>query len=227
MTFFEHLDELRKRLINISIAYLVGLVISYPLLVDPILKLMSTQIEGRQLYFTNPLEAFMVRIKLALFAAFIVASPVIFFNIFAFLSPALKGREKKKLYFYTLALVILFITGVVVGFVMILPVGMKWLLSQGGEVLQPLLSGTETITVIAWFLFAFGIAFETPLVMIVLVKLGILSRDTLKANWRIVYMVLLSSSALLTPDWSPVTMLMLAAPMILLYHLTILVLRWL
>lgn len=179
------------------------------------------------LNYTNVLEPFLAKFKLAMFAGFILASPIILYQVMAFLAPALKKKERSYLYFGIFGSTILFVFGVVFGYWKILPVGVKWLLDQGEGAVTPVLKITEFITVIGWFLIAFGLAFETPMILVLLVKIGIISREALKANWRIVYVIILVASAMLTPDFSPITMLMLSIPMIGLYHATILALRWL
>lgn len=221
MTFFEHLDELRKRLTIVAVAYVIGVLISYPYLFDRILKLFLAPGDNPKLIMTSPLEGFLVRFSISLFASFIMMSPIIFYHLLAFLSPALKRKEKISLYFGVAAIVVLFIFGVALGYTYILPVGLTWLLEQGGPIIEPNLKATEYVSVVSWFLISFGLAFQLPVIIVVLVKLGIISQETLQQNWRIVYIIVLVTASILTPDFSPVTMMMLAAPMILLYHMTI------
>lgn len=228
MTFFEHLDEFRRRLMYTAIVFVIAAIAVYPYAFGILLDIFKQPLSAAiKLHYLNPMEPFLARLKLTLFAAFLVSSPVIFYHFFAFLAPALKKREKRLLYGYVFTIFILFVMGVVLGYNIILPVGLKWLIAQGQGEIIPVLKVTEYVSVVGWFLIAFGIAFETPVILFAFVKLGIMSKETLKANWRVVYIVILTASAILTPDFSPVTMLLLALPMILLYHLTILALRWL
>lgn len=221
MTFFEHLDELRKRLTITAIAYIIGAAASYPYLYKIIMKAFAAPAGYPKLYYMSPLEPFLVRLKIALFASFVITSPIIFYNILAFLSPALKKKEKRALYFGVFSIVTLFVFGVWLGYNYILPVGLVWLMGQGDGVITGMLKATEYVSVVSWFLISFGLAFQLPVIIVVLVKLGIMSEETLQSNWRVVYIVVLVAASILTPDFSPVTMLMLAAPMILLYHATI------
>lgn len=208
-------------------ALIIGVAVSYPFAFSVLLPLLMRPVGNHKLIYTSVLEPFLARFKLSVFSGFVISAPVTFYQLFAFMSPALKKKERRILVPVVFSLFTLFILGVGIGYWKILPTGIKWLLDQGGGVISPVLKVTEYITVVGWFLLAFGLAFETPMVLIALVKLGIISRDALKANWRVVYVAILIASAILTPDWSPITMLMLSVPMIVLYHLTILALRWL
>lgn len=226
MTFFEHLDELRKRLIITVIAYVIGVLVSYPLLYEFLLKLMLAPIDIEKLIYVSPFEPFLVRLKISLFAAFVITLPVTLYNVLAFLAPALTKKEKRSLYLVVFVLIILFASGVTLGYYKILPVGIAWLMGQGGTQLESMLKATEYISVVSWSLLSFGVAFETPVLLYALVKLGIISKEKLQKSWKLVYVIILITSGILTPDHSPLTMLLLAIPMILLYHSTILALRW-
>jgi len=104
------------------------------------------------------------------------------------------------------------------------PIAVKWLLSQGAGLTQTL-SVTRYVSFIGWFLVGAGLVFEMPLVLVFLIKIDILTIPVLRRQWRIVYIVILVICAIITPDWSPVTMGVLAAPMILLYELALLLAR--
>lgn len=226
MTFFEHLDELRKRLIIIIIAYVVGVLISYPLLYEFLLKLLLAPINIDKLIYVSPFEPFLVRLKISFFAAFVITLPITLYNILAFLAPALTKKEKRSIYFMVLVLISLFAFGVTLGYYKILPVGIAWLMRQGGTQLESMLKATEYVSVVGWSLLSFGVAFETPVLLYALVKLGIISKEKLQKSWKLVYIIILVASGILTPDHSPLTMLLLAIPMILLYHGTLLMLKW-
>jgi len=116
---------------------------------------------------------------------------------------------------------ILFGAGFFFGYKLLVPSAMKWLLSQGSG-LQATISVNKYISFVGWFLVGAGFAFEIPLVLLFLIKAGILKVATLRRQWRIVYIVILLLSAIITPDWSPVTMAVLSIPMILLYELSLL-----
>jgi sec-independent protein translocase protein TatC len=104
------------------------------------------------------------------------------------------------------------------------PIAVNWLISQGAELTQTL-SVTKYVNFIGWFLVGAGLIFEMPLVLVFLIKINVLTIPQLRRQWRVVYIIILVLCAIITPDWSPVTMGVLAAPMILLYELALLLAR--
>ena len=168
----------------------------------------------------------MVKFKLGMLAGFFLASPIIFYEVIAFLAPALKKKERRLLYPMAVMLVVLFAAGAGLGYYFIMPIGAQWLLAQDGGEMVRLLNVSDFISFVTLFILAFGTAFETPIVLIILIKLGVVSRASLRKNWRISYVTLLVISAIATPDWSLPPMLLLGASMIILYELTLLTVRW-
>jgi len=106
-----------------------------------------------------------------------------------------------------------------------IPIAVNWLISQGVE-LEQTLSVTRYVSFIGWFLVGAGLVFELPLIMVFLIKIEVITVRQLRRQWRIVYIIILLLSAIITPDWSPVIMGVLAAPMILLYELALLLERF-
>ncbi len=227
-TVFQHIDELRRRLTYMVIAVLIcgtiGFIFSFQ-----ILEIMRARLDPEfNLVYKTIMEPFMARFKLGLIGGLILATPILFYQILAFLSPALKGTEKRVLYPMVLAMVVLFAMGSSLGYFFVLPMAWTWLFSQGLELeLIQILSVSDFINFVTLFLFAFGIAFETPLVMAIMMRLGIVSRQTLRTNWRIAYVIILVVAAVATPDWSLPPMLILGASMIALYEATLLTARFL
>ncbi|RJQ54484.1 MAG: twin-arginine translocase subunit TatC [Actinobacteria bacterium] len=225
LTFFEHLEELRTRLVVAIIAVLVTASVAYFFSFE-ILELLKRPAGPITLNYLNVLEPFMARFKVSVFAGVIVSSPIIFYEILAFLSPALRKKEKKYLYPAVAMIVLFFALGVLVGYLYIVPMSITWLMSQAGTAMNPLLSVNEYIKVITLFLLAFGVGFETPVVVLVLVKLRIVPYETLVKNWRVAFIVILVVAAIATPDWSLPPMLILGGSMLVLFGLTLLVARF-
>ena len=227
LTVFQHIDELRRRLTKIVIAVVilgtVGFIYSLT-----ILDIMMARLDPTfNLVYKGIMEPFMARFKLGMIGGFIMASPVIFYQVLAFLSPAMKGSEKRTLYPLVFFMVILFWMGASLGYFYVLPAAWTWLFMQGQELnLIQILSVSDFINFVTLFLLAFGFAFETPVVMTVMMRLKIVSRETLRANWRIAYVVLLIAAAIATPDWSLPPMLILGGSMIALYEGTLLAARF-
>lgn len=227
MPFLSHVDELRKRLFIIVIALLVVSAVAY-FFTDPIFRFLLHPVMGSikgGVKFFDPLEAMTVKFMLAFWTAVVVTSPLITWQLMAYFLPALKERERKWLLPTFAAMVVLFAIGVVFCYKMILPVSFQWLIDQGGSVMSPVLRADSTVNVVEFFLLGFGIAFQTPIVVFYLVYFGVISYRKLRESWRIIYVVIVILAAAITPDFSPVSMLALAAAMIVLYEVTMLLLR--
>lgn len=226
MTFLEHLDEFRQRLAKSLLALVICGIIGFYYAME-ILELLKWRFPDFNLTYRGLMEPFMIKFKIGILAGLFMSSPIIFYQMLAFLAPALKGKEKRVLYPMVFLLVFLFLMGAGLGYYYIMPIGARWLLAQDEGKLIRLLNVSDFVNFTTLFLLAFGVAFETPLVLIILIKLGIVSRESLRKNWRIAYVTLLTISAISTPDWSLPPMLMLGASMIVLYELTLLLTRWL
>lgn len=227
MSFFDHLDELRKRLTIVAIAVFIGAGIAWSF-VGPLLDLLRDPLpKGIELYFGTPMAAFSAKIKISLVAGIAIASPVIIYQILSFLGPAFNRKEKKVLYPVLAAGLLLAAGGIVAGYLYIFPIGINWLVGQGTDVgLNPILLIDNYVSFASYFLLGLGIAAETPIILLAAIRFGIVSPETLKKNWRVVYIVILLAAAIITPDWSPVTMIAVAGPMVVLYHATLLFARF-
>ena len=227
LTVLEHIDELRRRLTIIVIAVVVaGSVAFY--YADFILKLMTARLQPEfNLVYKSIMEPFMVRFKLAFIGGLVVSTPLIFYQILAYLAPGLKGSEKRVLYPLVFFMVLLLAAGASLGYFYVMPIAWTWLYSQGQSLgIIQILSATDFINFVTLFLLAFGLAFETPLVLAIMMRLGIVSRQTLRENWRVAYVIILVLAAIATPDWSLPPMLILGGSMIVLYEVTLLTVRW-
>lgn len=222
MTFFEHLEELRKRLFWIVIAILIGTSITFGFALDVIAWLKVPLDPDVKLYYMNVMEPFMVKLKVAIFTGVIVALPVIFYQLLSFIAPALEANEKRIFYPMIVLFVSLFLLGGAVSYEVIMPFGVTWLVGQAGAEISPVLSVSQYVSFAILFIAAVGTVFETPIVILLLVKIGIVTPQQLRANWRIAYVVLMLVSAIATPDWNVIPMIMLSVIMVLLYEMSIL-----
>ena len=225
MTFFDHLGELRKRLTRIVLALLIFSSIGY-VYAFRILDFLKARLPDITITYQSLMEPFMAKFKLGVLFGFIMSTPIIFYQILSFLAPALKGKEKRLLYPMVAMMVVLFMMGASVGYYYVLPVGAEWLLAQDEGELVRLLNVSQFISFTTLFIIAFGVAFETPVALIILMKLKIVSRERLRQNWRVAYVSLLVISAMATPDWSLPPMLIMSAFMIFLYEFTLIIARW-
>jgi sec-independent protein translocase protein TatC len=224
MTLVEHLEELRQRLQYAVLGLLVatGLGLFF---VDILLRVLLRPAGDVKLTTLTVMEPFLVKIKVAFLFGLAVSMPWIIYQLFAFVDPALTENERRRAIPLSLLAGLLFACGIVFGYVLILPVSLHWLLGQAGSQFNVLITANAYISFVLFFLLIVGATFETPLVILSLAFLGILSPQTLRREWRIAYMIIAGIAVFGTPDWSPVTMLLVAIPMVLLYEFSLVLCR--
>lgn len=230
MTFVEHLDELRKRIVYSAIILLIGTSICY-IFFKPLIEFIKwplpTDLKNTQLAVFGIMQIFLIRFKLAVIGGFVLTSPFIIYQIIAFFSPALKERERKYAFMLLPFMVLLFIGGAAFAFFLVLPPSIAWLRGQGAGQLDFINRADDYLNFVSLFVLAFGVSFEAPLVILLLVKLGIISRKKLRENWRYAYVASFIIAAIATPDWSIVSMSMLGVALVLLFEISLLLARWL
>jgi sec-independent protein translocase protein TatC len=231
MSVVDHLRELRDRLIWSIIAIAVGAVVCF-IFFEPIIHLMvqpyrdatATRLlpQGKDLIFTSPLEAFTTRIKVAAYGGFVVASPVVFFHLWRFITPGLNPKEKKYAIPFTVSSVILFVGGSMVA-VITFPKALNFLLNVGGADFSPLLTGGSYITLVFLMVLAFGVSFEFPIVMMFLLLARVVTTRTLRKVRKFTFLGLVIFAAVITPSQDPISLFAMSIPMYLLYEVTILI----
>lgn len=221
-----HLDELRSRLIKVSIAVVIGTIAAFVVrewILDVLVEPFTRVAEGRDLAFFRPTEAFTIHMRVSLFGGIVVASPVILYQVWRFISPALSRGERRVVIPVTFVLTTLFLTGVGFGY-WILERGLGFLLDFGGDSLEPVIGGNDYLTFAIRFLLVFGLAFEFPVFLFLAAALGLVTRERLGRARRGMLVGILVISALVTPG-DPFTMLALAVPLYLLYEATLILIR--
>lgn len=220
-TFIEHLEELRKRIIICLITIIIAALACYPL-AGKLLPLLARPV-GR-LVFIQPLEAFVTYLKVTLICGFCLALPVILYQIWAFVVNGLRPAERRYLLYFIPLSFALFVLGAGFAYTVIVPCGLRFLLSFGGDYLQPMISVSRYISFLGMMLLAFGLAFELPVVILFLVKLGLVSPGLLARNRKYVLLVIFILAAVLTPP-DIFTQIMMALPLLFLYEVSILLAR--
>lgn len=223
-TYSQHIGELRGRLIKVSIAVLVGSIVGFVFneqILDFLAEPYRIAVPDSNLNFFRPGEAFSIVMKIALWTGAVVASPVILYQLWAFVAPALTRREKRWALPLTAIFVALFLAGITVGYIA-LSRGLTFLLEFGGDALQPVIGADLYLKFAMRFLLAFGIAFEFPVFLFAMMAFGILSSKQLRSGRRWAVVVILVVAAVITPTGDPLTLLMLSVPMYLLYEVAIL-----
>lgn len=233
MPLLEHLGELRMRLVRIVVCLLVCVCVFYfaaptlsQFLLLPIADFLPKGANGGyMLTAIDPFETFAVRFTVAMWFSFVACSPIILWQLLAFFLPALKPEERKWFIPTFVAAVILFVAGVIFCYFAILPPAFQWLTQQGEGFADVLPRAKSYIGIIIGFEVGFGVAFELPLVVFYLVLFEVIPYKKLRENWRVVYIVLLVFSSLITLDASPITMALMFAAMLVLYEGSLLVAR--
>jgi sec-independent protein translocase protein TatC len=223
--FMSHLEELRKRLINASIAIGVAFCVAYyfaeqlfGLLTAPLTKTMP---KGSSLIFTSLTEPFFIELKTAFIAAILVASPVIFYQLWKFVAPGLYPNEKKYVAPFVISSTVLFISGALFGYFIVFPVGFKFFLGYASENLKALPSIQQYFGFASKMLLAFGLVFELPVVLFFLTKMGIITVPFLKKHRKYAFLFAFIVGAILTPSPDAVSQCLMAGPLVLLYEVGI------
>jgi len=231
MTLVEHLEELRRRMFFCVISVAVGSVVGFffwdrllGFLLTPLPKLSSQVFKNGQLIVHDPGEPFMIALKLALAAGFALALPVTLYEVWAFISPALTRRERKYAFPFTLLGVGLFATGLATGFV-VMRWPLAWLIQFGGDRFVLLLDANSYFTFVAYFLLAFGIIFELPLVLTFMSVVGIVNSRILREKRMYILFGLWIVSCFITPGADPYSPVIIGVAMTILFELTILLMR--
>ena len=233
MTFLEHLDELRTRLIRSIYPLLPAFIVAWIFrdellgeLSQPLLQACRARgIEVPRLHGLHPLDGFMVRIKVALVVAIIGSSPWLFYQLWAFISPGLYGREKRVVIPFVFASSICFASGAFFGWFIVFPPVFEALLEfygalPGGMTLEPTFTASDYTSFITRMLLIFGVVFEVPVVITTLAVAGMVNWRQLLSfgRWWVVVAAVLS--ALLTPQ-DVISMLMMMGPLVVLYYLSV------
>lgn len=229
MPLLDHLGELRRRLTIVIVAVLVAAIVLYAatptiidFLLDPIREFLP---DGGKLTVLTALGGFTVRFKVSLYFGAIVCTPIIIWEIMAFFLPALKPNERKWVVPTVIALVILFFLGMVFCYLIIQRAAFGWLLEQTSDFATILANAEDFIDMIVLLEIGFGIAFELPLVIFYLATLHVVPYSAMRKGWRYVYVGLMVLSATVTPDASPVTMVLMFAALISLYEVALFIAR--
>jgi sec-independent protein translocase protein TatC len=223
MSFLEHLDELRKRLIVSVSALGVGFLVSWAYvekLVDFIFKPLSATIKGGKFQYIEPGEGFMMRMKLAALAGLFLALPIILWQIWQFVTPGLYAHERRYAIPFVVSALVLFLLGAGLAYYT-LPRALQFLVQIGGDDLITAFAPGKYFTLITYMMLAFGIGFEFPILLIFLQMAGILSVGTLRRGRRYAIVGICVLVAVITPSGDPISMLMLSVPLVIFYEVSI------
>ena len=220
MSFWQHLTELRKRLVYAALGIVVGIGVTI-VFADRILELIANPIGGfdalLSLEVTENIGVFM---RVTLLGGFIISLPFTFLQLYFFVKPGLKPKERRWVRRAVPLAVILFLLGAAFSYFVMLPNAIPVLVQFNGPEVLP--KWKDYVDFVTSLIFWSGISFEMPLVAFALAKFGILSAQQLLKGWRIALVVIAFAAAVITPTGDPINMIILMVPLILLYALSIL-----
>jgi sec-independent protein translocase protein TatC len=225
MSFLDHLEELRKRIINSLIAIGVALAVSW-WMADYLFRLVSRPIieAGVQLNMSKPTEGFNLELKLAILTAVFLAAPYIIAQVWLFIAPGLYKHERRYALPFIVFSSLLFIAGGVFGYFVAFPFALQFLIEWGKNMgLTMVVSATEYFDLFIMVELGLGVVFEIPAVIFILSRIGLVSAGFLLRNTRYAVLIAFLIAALITPTTDIPNMLIMAVPMILLYLLGVVV----
>ena len=234
MTLIEHLTELRKRLLICALAVGIGALVVF-VLFPPILNFLEGPYrdvtagrndcpsDGCDLIATDPLAPFLVRLKVAGYGGLALALPVVMWEIWRFVVPALNPNEKRYAIPFIVAVVVLFALGTVAAWFTVTK-ALEFLLigSVGGEI-QPFVTADKYLTLITLMVLAFGVAFQFPVLLVFLMLAGAISSATLRRSRRWALLAIVVFAAVITPSQDPFSLMFLAVPLYVFYEVAIII----
>jgi sec-independent protein translocase protein TatC len=234
MTFVEHLAELRKRLIISIIAVAVGATVAFfvfpwifGFLAVPYKEMTKGTgpnkcLKGCSLVATDPLQPFAIRLKVSLYFGVIFALPVWLWELWRFVTPGLRRREKRYAIPFVVSSIILFCAGAYVAW-WTFPKALSFLAYVGGTNIQPFFTASSYVTLISLMMLAFGASFEFPLLLVALLLVGVIHTRTLRKGRRWAAVGITTFAAVITPSQDPYSLFAMAIPLYVFYEAAILI----
>ena len=230
MTLVEHLAELRTRIIRAALAIALGviLVLAFYNQVLDIMRLPYDQLcednpaLNCELQFIGPLEGFSTRLSISTYGGIILALPVILWQVWRFVVPALHAKEKKYAIPFIVSSIVLFLLGALVAYFTMTP-ALDFLISWAGADVQANFQVSKYVSLLGLMIAAFGIAFEFPVLLVFLQLVGVLTPQTLIKQWRYATIIIFAVAAVITPSGDPYSMMAMGLPMALFYVISIVI----
>jgi sec-independent protein translocase protein TatC len=226
MDLIGHLDELRRRILAclIFLVIVTGVLFSQG---NSLLALLELPAQGviKEFIFTSPTEAFATYFKVVLLAAFVACFPVVLYQIWGFMAPALPKASQRAVLVWLLFALISFLGGIAFSYGILLPSAFKFLVGFGEGIARPMISLAQYISFAVAIILVGGVVFEIPFVMGILAEAGILNSRTLRSGRRYAILLIVILAAVITPTTDIFNLVLFAGPMVLLYEVGLLVCR--
>ena len=225
MSFLDHLDELRKRIVWAVVAVFVGVIISFFFIndiFDFIMKPLQAMLPpGGTLVYTDPAEAFMLNIKIALIAGLIIASPAVFAQLWLFIAPGLYSHEKKWAIPFIVMSSLGFVGGAAFSHYVVFPLTWRFFASFTSDILTFMPRVEPAFSVYLRMVLAFGVVFQMPTLVLFLARMGMLTARFMIKNFKYAVLLIIIISAVITPDGGGVSLVAMSGPLVVLYIFSI------
>lgn len=222
LSLVEHLSELRKRIIVCLIAIGIGSVCSLPFALT-FLKILKLPSQGiiEKLVFFSPQEGFIIYMHIAIVCGFSISMPVILYELWQFVSPAVEKKYKKYTVNFIISCLIVFIIGCLFAYFILIPPALKFLLSFARDELEPVISASKYISFVSSLILGCGLVFQMPTLSLLFTKLGVINYRILRKKYKYAIVVIFIVAAIITPTVDVFNMLILAIPILFLYEISI------
>ncbi|GGR65979.1 Sec-independent protein translocase protein TatC [Deinococcus seoulensis] len=229
---FDHLEELRKRIVISAVFLVIGMVAAFQyrlqlleLVKVPLNASVLYQQDKVQLVTLNLTDQFILSLNLSFWAGLAIALPFMLTQVWAFIAPGLYDHERRWALPFIIGAGFSFIVGAIFGYTLVLPTMVRFLLDFLNGAVTPILSLGSYIGTVTTFLVAFGLSFELPILAVILTRIGIVNHVLLRKGWRIALVVIMVFAAIITPTPDPTSMLIVAVPLYVLYELGVILSR--
>jgi len=224
MGLFEHLTEMRQRVFRAVVAWILATVVG-SMFADRLVAWLVTPLQGASIIVLSPTEAPIIYFKVALAAGFGAALPYILYQIYGFVAPGLFKNERQIILMAIPSVVVFFLLGALFTLQVLMPISLPVLMGFLGEVVEPTYSLDSYLGFVTTMVVWMGLIFQTPLLVYLIARLGLLTQKQLAGGRRIVWFLAVVFAAVVTPTTDPVTLLLVTGPFIGLYELGLVMAR--
>ncbi|MFO7692039.1 MAG: twin-arginine translocase subunit TatC [Vicinamibacterales bacterium] len=225
MSFLDHLDELRRRLVAAALSLAFGTIVAFffigrifDFIMRPLYEMLPA---GSKLIYTEPTEAFMLNVKIALLAGLVIGAPLIMLQVWLFIAPGLYAHEKRFALPFVLMASLFFVSGAAFNHYVLFPLAWVFLASFSSDYMMMMPRIAPVFSLYAMLMLAMGLIFEMPAVVLVLARMGLVTAGFLWRHIKYAVLIIFIASAVITPTGDMVTQSLMAGPMIVLYLVSI------